>query len=337
MKVSIGLPTGMEGMMYPVPFIDQEQLVEVGVLAEKLGFHSVWGNDHMTTQRYVREDFETPPNFWEVLITLSFVAAATTKLRVCTGVLVPAMRRDVVVLAKQMATLDHFSKGRLMVGMGVGAYREEFEALQPGRMVHRGNMLEESIQALRHLFNERVASWEGEYYQYQEVEMYPKPLQDPFPIYIGGNNINAVRRAATFGQGWMGAAMPAEHLKQSVEKLYQFAESQGRDAHKIDIAPQLFACIDDTHEKARERFKNSQMYKHLVSLSGTTLKDQVKAGVDFEAFNLIGSADEIIEKAEKFRQAGATHLCGLLIPANSVQEFKDQMQRLSEEVLPYLN
>ena len=139
MRVSLGLPTCMEGMMYPVPFISSDQIVDVAKLAEVCGYHSVWGNDHMTTQRYVRKEFKQPPNFWEVLITLSFVVAETKKLRVATGVLIPAMRRDIVVTAKQLATLDQFSKGRLMVGMGVGAYREEFESLNPDWQVKRGD------------------------------------------------------------------------------------------------------------------------------------------------------------------------------------------------------
>ena len=304
MRVSLGLPTCMEGMMYPVPFISPEQIVEVAKRAEAYGYHSVWGNDHMTTQRYVREEYNQPPNFWEVLITLSFAAAATSRLRIATGVLVPAMRRDIVVTAKQLATLDQFSQGRLMIGMGVGAYREEFEALHPGWQVRRGELLEESMQALQHLFSERNASWQGTYFHFEDVEMFPKPCQQPLPIYVGGNNANAVRRAAIYAQGWMGAGMPAAQMQPAIARLYALAEQAGRDPHSIDIAPQFVACIAKSHEDALRRFRSSQMYNHLVSLSGTTLKDQVAAGVKFEEMDLIGSGDEIIEKIEELRAVG---------------------------------
>ena len=334
MRISFGLPTCMEGMMYPVPFATPDQIIELAQHAERLGYHSVWGNDHMTTQRYVRAKFPQAPNFWEVLITLAFVATETSTLRLATGVLVPAMRRDIVVVAKQLATLDQFSKGRLLVGMGVGAYREEFEALQPGREVHRGNLLEESVQALQNLFSQRVASWRGTYYEYADVEMFPKPLQNPLPIYIGGNNINAVRRTALYAQGWMGAGMPADQMRRSVARLREMAEEQGRDPDAIDIAPQFVACIGSSHEQARDRFRSSQMYEHLVSLSATTLKDQVAAGLKFEEIDLIGTADEIAAKIEALREAGVTHVSGLLFPANSVQELKDQMQQFAEEVFP---
>jgi alkanesulfonate monooxygenase SsuD/methylene tetrahydromethanopterin reductase-like flavin-dependent oxidoreductase (luciferase family) len=119
--VSAGLPTGMEGLTYPIPFSDPETLIRIAQHAEKLGYHSVWGNDHMTTQHYVREEFPVPPRFWEPLMTYAFIAANTTTLRFGTGVLVLPMRRDIVVLAKQIATLDHFSGGRLEIGVGVGA------------------------------------------------------------------------------------------------------------------------------------------------------------------------------------------------------------------------
>ncbi len=336
MRVSFGLPTGMEGMMYPVPFASVHDIVELAQFAEALGYHSVWGNDHMTTQRYVREEFEQSPRFWEVFITLSYIAAQTTSLGLATGVLVPAMRRDIVVVAKQAATLDHFSNGRLLLGMGVGAYREEFEALNPDWNVHRGDLLEESVQALRRLFEQSPASWEGEYHHFHDVDMFPKPLQQPLPIYIGGNNANAVRRTALYGQGWMGAGMPASQLAAAVSRLRQIAYENGRDPDQIDVAPQFVACIGNNHEQAMNRFQNSQMYNHLVSLSGTTLKDQVAAGFDLAEIDLIGDAAEIIKKVEVLREAGATHISGLLFPANSLAELRDQMQQFAEEVIPHI-
>lgn len=336
MRFSFGLPTCMEGMMYPVPFATPEQVVELAVHAEQLGYHSVWGNDHMTTQRYVREEYETPPMFWELLTTLAYIAAETNSLRLATGVLVPAMRRDIVVMAKQLATIDRFSDGRLMVGMGIGAYREEFEALHPDYQVHRGDLLEESIGALRALFNERNASWSGEYYQFQDVEMFPKPKQNPLPIYVGGNNINAVRRTAAHGQGWMGAAMPVDQLAEKVETLKTLAQQHGRDPESIEVAPQFVAAIGASHETAASAFRESQMHNHLVSLGATTLKEQVAAGARFEEINLIGGPDDILEKVERLRAVGVTHFSGILFAANSVAEMKDQMQQFAESVIDKL-
>ena len=171
MIVSAGLPTCMAGMMYPVPFAGPDDLVRIAKQAEKLGYHSVWGNDHMTTQRYVRQEFSQPPDFWEPLVTYAYLAAETTTLKFGTGMLISPMRRDIVVVAKQVATLDHFSRGRFMLGFGVGAYREEFEALHPTWKVHRGKLEAESIQAIKHLFANRIASWQGDYFQKEDFRL----------------------------------------------------------------------------------------------------------------------------------------------------------------------
>ena len=334
MKVSAGLPTCMEGMMYPVPFANTDDLVSIAQKAEDWGYDSVWGNDHMTTQRYVRDEFAQSPNFWEPLIVYAHLAAHTKRLRFGTGMLVTPMRRDIVVVAKQVATLDHLSNGRFMLGFGVGAYREEFEALQPNWSVHRGNLMEESIVALKHLFTEKNASWNGEYYQFQDVQMYPKPFQDPLPIYVGGNNPNAYRRAALYGQGWLPAGMPVDHARQKVAAYKELVQQQGRDWQEMDVAMQLVAYVAKTHEEGVQRFRQSQMYRHLVSLSASTLKDQV--GARHEETNLIGTVDEVIEKAQRFREAGVKHLCGTYFCADSVPELLDQMQIFSEDVMPSL-
>lgn len=334
MICSAGLPTCMEGMMYPVPFATPSQVIQIAKHAEVLGYHSVWGNDHMTTQQYVRRDFPDPPNFWEILITLAFVAAETETLGIATGVLIPALRRDIVVVAKQIATLDHFSGGRLLLGLGIGAYREEFEALSPATEVHRGDLLDESVQALRVLFEERTASWHRTYYHFEDVEMYPKPLQNPLPIYIGGNHPHASRRAALYGQGWLPAAIPLDRLRERIKRFREMVEEQGRDFETIDVAAQYQVYIARTYEAAVERWHRSQMYKHKLSLSASTHKDHI--GVDHAKENLIGVPDNVIEKARKMEKAGVKHLCGLYFCADSVDELMDQMQIFAEEVMPHI-
>lgn len=332
MRVSVGFATGMEGMMYPVPFATPDDLVTIAQRAEALGYDSIWGNDHMTTQRYVRAEFPTPPNFWEILITYAYLAACTKTLRMGTGMLVLPMRRDIVVTAKQIATLDQFSGGRLEIGIGIGAYREEFQALHPDWKVHRGEMVEEGIRALQMLFSERVASFDGNFYKFHDVEMYPKPLQKRLPIYVGGNNPNAVRRTAELADGWLPACVHADQLRADVGRLHELAEKNGRDPSGIEVAPQYVVYVGRTREEAVARFRESQMCKHLVSLSQSTLKDQ--GDVSHEEINLIGSVDDVIEKAQRLREAGATHLLGLYFAVNSVPELLDQMSVFAENVIP---
>jgi probable F420-dependent oxidoreductase len=334
MRVSAGLPTGMEGLTYPIPFSDPEAVIRIAQHAEQLGYHSVWGNDHMTTQNYVRAEFETPPRFWEPLVTYSFVAAETTTLRFGTGILVLPMRRDIVVTAKQLATLDHFSGGRLEIGVGIGAYREEFLALQPGAKIPRGKILDEGIPALQALLTERVASFEGDYFAYHDVELYPKPKQDHVPFYIGGNNANNLRRTAKWGDGWLPAAVHLDQMRKDVATLRELTEAEGRDFSAIEVAPQYIVHIGKTREAALERFGQTQMCAHLTSLRQSTLKGQGSLG--HEDINLIGTVDDVVERANLLGEAGVTHLLGLYFAANDINELLDQMQVFAEEVVPRL-
>ena len=331
LRISAGLPTGMEGLTYPIPFSDPETIIRIAQAAEKFGYDSVWGNDHMTTQNYVRAEFPVPPRFWEPLIVYAFVLSNTKTLKVGTGILVLPMRRDIVVTAKQITTLDHFGKGRLEIGVGIGAYREEFKALQPDCKLERGDIVEEGLQALRLLFAERVATFEGEYYRFKDVELYPKTYQKRIPIYVGGNNANNVRRAVAWGDGWLPAGIEVDRLGALVIQMREMAQRAGRDPKTIEVAPQFVVHLGKTREAARARYRESQMSKHLTSLSKSTLKEQTASSEDI---NLIGSVEEVIEKAMAFRKAGVTHFLGLYFAANSADELVDQMQMFAEEVMP---
>jgi probable F420-dependent oxidoreductase len=332
MRVSAGLPTGMEGLTYPIPFADPENVIKIAQAAERFGYDSVWGNDHMTTQHYVRSEFPVPPRFWEPLVTYAFVLSHTRTLRVGTGILVLPMRRDIVVTAKQIATLDHFSKGRLEIGVGIGAYREEFDALQPDTSLPRGAVVDEGVQALRALFENRVASFEGKFYRFRDVELWPKPYQSHIPIYIGGNNANNIRRAVAWGDGWLPAGMHVERLREGVRTLREMAEKSGRDPTRIEVCPQYIVHIGKTRAAAVERFRRTQMHKHLVSLQKSTFKGQ--GAVAHEDVNLIGTAEEVVAKAIALREAGVTHLLGLYFAVDCVAELVDQMQTFAEQVVP---
>jgi len=334
MRVSAGLPTGMEGLTYPIPFSDPENVIRIAQAAEKFGYDSVWGNDHMTTQNYVRAEFPVPPRFWEPLVTYAYLASITKTLRFGTGILVLPMRRDIVVTAKQICTLDHFSGGRLEIGVGIGAYREEFDALQPDSDLQRGDIVDEGLEALNKLLTDRVASFDGAFYKYRDVELWPKPMQKRIPILVGGNNPNNIRRAVEHATGWLPAGLHISKVRAGVAMLKEHAERVGRDWRQIDVAPQFIVRVDRDKAKAVRDFEASQMYTHLVSLKKSTLKDQ--GDVKMEDSNLIGTPAEVVDKANALKEAGVTHLLGLYFAANSVKELIDQMQLFAEEVVPHL-
>lgn len=331
LRFGVHIPTCIEGMMYPIPFARASDILPMAELAERLGYDSVWGNDHMTTQRYVRREFAAPPNYYEPLVTFTWVAARTTRLTVGTCILVLPMRH-LVVAAKQVATLDQLSGGRVILGVGTGAYREEYEALFPdARDAHRGTIVDEGMQALRRLFTQRRVTMRGRHVRFEDVECFPKPVQDPLPIYAGGNHPEVRRRAGELGEGWLPAVLSPEEIRTGVADVHRAAEKAGRDPSRIDIAPQLVVSIGRTHEEALERFHASQLYKHLESLRTTTLREQTGG---YEQRNLIGSPEGISERIRAYQAAGVTTLAGLLFVANTVGEALESIELFGREVVP---
>ncbi len=331
MRFGVHIPTCIEGMMYPVPFAKPSDILPTALLCEELGFDSVWGNDHMTTQRYVQQEFAEAPNFFEPLITFSYCAGRTTRLRFATGIIVLPMR-NMPVLAKQVATLDQLSGGRLILGVGAGAYREEYEALFPdARGVRRGTIVDEGMQALRLLFTERKATFRGSTVHFEDVECFPKPAQSPMPMYAGGNHPEVRRRAGQYGQGWMPAVLTPEEIARGIEDVHRAAAAAGRDGAAIDIAPQFAVSIGRTRDEADRRFRGSQLFKHLESLKKSTLREQTGG---FELRNLIGSPEEISERIRVYERAGVTTCSGMLFVAGSVAEMREAIELFGREVLP---
>jgi probable F420-dependent oxidoreductase len=331
MKFSVCLATGYEGLVYPIGFCEPADLIKTAVLCEKLGYDAVWGNDHITTQHYVREIFPDPPNFYDVLITLAMVAQATTRLRVGTSLLVLPMREP-VYLAKQVMTLDALSGGRFTLAVGIGAYREEFEAWAGKRFphAHRGEMLEEGLAALHTLINDRVSSLDGKYYSFTNIEMFPKPKQKPFALYIGGHNMAAVERAAKIGQGWLPGWRPFHEIAERIRQLRERASELGRDPAQVEVAPQFSLLIGKTDEQAEQTYMQSGLVAHRKSLAytGRDPAHQVTG-------NLVGSPAHIIDKIHQLKDMGVDHCAAMAIAVSTQQQYIEQVHWFAEEIMPH--
>ncbi|NKB57594.1 MAG: TIGR03619 family F420-dependent LLM class oxidoreductase [Alphaproteobacteria bacterium] len=330
MKFSICLSTGFEGVMYPIPFVEPQDFVAQAQLCERLGYHSVWGNDHITTQNYVSALHPGKvPNFYEPLITLAMCAQATETLVIGTALLVMPMREP-VYLAKQVATLDQMSGGRFILAVGLGAYREEFTAISPRlKGARRGDMLDEGIEAFLKLITEPSASHGGQFYAFDDVEMFPKPKQDPYPLYIGGHNMAAVERAAKLGHGWLSGWRPLTELEERIRILKDRTEELGRPRDAVEIAPQFSMLLAKTDEEAEAKYMASGLVAHRQSLAytGRDLSHQVIA-------NLVGSPDTVIEKVAKLKSIGVDHCSALMIPADTPSEMNEQIEWFARDVMP---
>lgn len=330
LRFGLGVPTATEGMMYPVPYASAADAVHLALAAEEMGFESVWGNDHVSTQGYVRAEFSDPPRFFDPFAYLAYVAARTERVRLATCIAVMAFRHP-AVLAKQAATLDHLSDGRFVLGVGIGAYREEFEAMWPGSALHRGDHARQYLESLGALLGERRSSYRGTYVRFEDVESHPKPLQEPLPILSGGNSAGARLRAATLAHGWLPACLtPAEYATGMAQIVDAAGEAGRRLPAAFEAALQVVVSVADTRAEAVERFTSSQVYSHLASLGGSTMRGRLD---DLTERNLVGTPGEVADRVAAYAEAGVTTFAGLLFAAGTVGETLEQMERFAAEVI----
>ena len=330
-KFGVSLPNCCEGLIYPPPFADHNDIVNLGKESEELGYHSLWVNDHITTQNYVSKSFANPPNYYEPLITLSFIAAQTNKSKLSTGILVLPLRHP-IILAKQVALLDLLSDGRIILGVGMGAYKEEFQRMFPDVPLSRRKLLlEEGIQALRLLWSQDRATFDGKFIKFQDIELFPKPKQSRIPLYLGGNSEEGLKRVARWGDGWFPAMLSPQEIEASAHKIGTYAREFGRNISDIEIAPQLTVSMGESKERAFSNFEKSFLFDHMKSLQSSTLKNMQG---NFEGKMLLGTPDDIIDLVQKYVDAGVTHFGSLVIPAQTLDEFRLAMKNFSKFVMP---
>jgi probable F420-dependent oxidoreductase len=332
LKFGVGFPTCREGTAYPTPFVRPEDFPRLAQHAEALGFYSLWGNDHLTTPFAIRATQGSPPNFYEPLLTYASLAYITQRIRFLIGVLV-LPEREIILLAKQLATLDQLTNGRVMLGVGIGGYREEFEAIHPElKGVNRGRIMEEGIVALRQLFTEPRSSFAGKYIKFNDVELAPKPVQQPFPILLNAHADAALERVGATGDGWIVAALPADRTADARKVVDAAARRAGRDPRSIGTHFQIWLTFGKDREMAIAKLKRSQHWRRTMAMARDSSEEEQLGR--YAAGNLLGSPVEVIDQIRTLeQQAGVEHM-GIVMLGESLAELMEDMQLFAHEVMP---
>lgn len=331
MRIGVGFPGCREGTAYPVGFVRPEDLAVMATRAEELGYYSVWSNDHLTTPHGVSATQAEIPNFYEPVVTYATFANITERLRFMFGV-ITLPQRDVVLLAKQVATLDRLTGGRVMLGVGLGAYREEFEAVHPRlKGAHRGTMVEEGIEGLRRLFADERASFTGRYVWFEGVELAPKPSQRPFPIYVTAHASSGLERAGRLGDGLIVAARSPDQTRREWAEVRRAAEVHGRDPGTLILHVQTWLAFGDSTREAEERVLRSQHFRRMAA--GDRARSDEELLSEYRAGNLLGTPAAVAEQVTAFRAAGASHL-GIILLVDSMEELLADMEVFARKVVP---
>ena len=215
-------------------FENPQEVVDIGVDAEQLGYDSVWVSHHVLHAGYVLDRLGGRP-YYDALTILTYLAAVTERVRLGTTVLVLPYLNP-IVLAKSLATLDVLSKGRVIVGVGVGALRPESDALGSD-FARRGAYSDESIAIMKALWTEDDPTFEGEFYSFSGVKFSPKPTQRPHPpIWIGGRSRAAIRRTARLGDGWHPNPSTVDEVADLVGYLEGRVKAAGRSMSDVTLS-----------------------------------------------------------------------------------------------------
>ncbi|MDH3640740.1 MAG: LLM class F420-dependent oxidoreductase [Gammaproteobacteria bacterium] len=223
--------------------IDGASTMEICRRAEAAGFESVWGGEHViipdsigskypyTADGKIPAEPDTP--IPDPLIWLAYAAAAAPTLRLGTCILI-VPQRNPLILAKELATLDQLSGGRVELGLGVGWMKEEFEALGVG-WERRGARNDEYIAAMRELWAGPSAEYHGDFVDFPPVTCSPRPVNGSIPVLVGGDTDAAIQRAVRIADGYFPGEGDAERLGALIDRLRKAAEQAGRDPDSIEI------------------------------------------------------------------------------------------------------
>jgi len=291
-------------------------LAEAARSAEALGYASVWAADRIVTPWQIDtpypysadQRFIVPPDlpFLEPLACLAYLAAGTERIALGMSVLVMPYRHP-LHWAKIATTIDHLSRGRLILGVGVGWMVEEFEALG-ANFKERGAVADEQLEILSRLWEEDKPSFEGRYYRFREVGFSPKPLQKPrIPIWVGGEGARAQRRAARYGDAWFPyfVRITPQELAARFDNVRRWAREVGRDPERI----RLSCCLP-------------------IELTPEPVPQQDD--------RLMGSPEQLTVALRAYGKIGVEHMA-LQFMVPRWPERREQIERFAREVMPSLH
>jgi probable F420-dependent oxidoreductase len=240
------------------PFATPELIGDFGRKAEQIGLDSIWMGEHVVL--FDEMEFPYPGSadgripvpenggMLDTVATFGFLAAATQRIRFGTGVALISQRTPIYT-AKEFATLDWLTAGRIDFGVGIGWCKEEVIACGYSWQ-DRGKRADEFLELLNHLWRDPETTYEGEHFSVEKARLDPKPVQEPcLPVIVGGHSPAAFRRASRFGQGWYGFALNPQLTAGLLEGLDRALDSGGRSRAEIEV---LVTPIADSADIARE-------------------------------------------------------------------------------------
>lgn len=292
---------------------DAQKLIEYGVRMEELGFDSLWVWDHI----FLGVDPHFP--ILDSLTLLTAIAARTKKIKLSTGILVLPLRNP-VVLAKELSTLDNISNGRLLMAMAAGWYKREFDAVGVP-FEQRGKLMGENLDILKRLWTEDMVQGEWTNHKIPAGVMFPKPVQNPCPILIGGYAERVLKRAALEGDGWLTYFYKPEAFVESWAKVVNFAKEGGKDPATLMNGNQLPIMVGKSRAAVEETMMKWLNVDFDIAQGSQSTMDSA----------IMGNVDECVAQLKEHIDAGVQKL--IFVPYKYEME---QIEIIAKEIVPQL-
>ncbi len=238
------------------PTLRHQALARIARLTEDLGYESIWVGEHPVLPDPPSPDspFDARLRLGDPLVVLSFLTAVTQRIRLATGIVLLPLRNP-LILAKELASLDVLSGGRLILGFGMGYIEPEAAALGVP-FEDRGARGQEHLEAMRTLWYDDTPAFHGRHVDFDHVDAHPRPVQPDLHVVAGGHTAAAFRRAVTLAHGWYGFAIPPHRVERHLRGLRDAAERHQRPAHlgplEITITPPRGMATQEMVEQYRQ-------------------------------------------------------------------------------------
>ena len=319
-----------------------DAIIRTAETAEEFGFHALSVHDHIVFNGHWivsgMRGIEAPGddrNLFEAMLTMTFAAARTSKIRLIASVIVLPIREP-VLFAKQAATLDVLSNGRLTLGFGVGPpltpgdhettklgkHRsnagKEYDAV--GVYGNRGPRTDEYIEAVLEIWENASATYKGQYTSFDHIEVFPKPLQKPHPpVFIGGRSEFAIQRTVKYGDGWNPSQPSAPEMIEGIARIQDLCKQAGR-APVSNFGVNIPSVIAATDEEAD-------------AIARPTVGPMFPGETEYQERTIVGSPDTFIRRVREFKKAGVNYVeLKPLYP--DMDQFMTQLRLIRDEVMP---
>ena len=305
------------------------RLLNAGRLIEDYAFDSVWVRDHVVFHPHPYED----PNHTHIepFVLLSAVASTTSRLVLGMATLIPHRNPiHTALLAGSLAFLA--GPGRIILGFGIGANDDEFEAIGIGNWDRR-RLIREQVAVMRQLWKESDVSFSGEFYKFKGVTIEPKPLDGNLPIWYGGNSPAAVRRAVEYCDGWLPGRMGRTVFRERMNRMKRLAEERGRPLPQTGVIPWVVPAKNS--EQGIPAEESHRLLKELNEHSQVKPPGGYQSLEDSDGAIIIGPLDKIIEEIRLHQQEGVQHF--IFDMRARFDRWEESVAILGEEVLPELH